>query len=271
MIRYPRRRRKLKVVGLASLATLLVVSVALFVFGVRQLIHLGRPVIYRLHMLVDTEPNRQVLARRIAAEARKRGLVIQLSSHTYPALESLKLVDAPIDIDIALVPEGVGGPDRFPNVRQVAALGIALLHVMVKPEPYESASRSVAVLRGKRINCGPHSSVMRVLARNVLRFSGLRHPTGSDAGDYRDEAVAPQNLLARLEQSAGLPAAERARALAALPDAALFLAPLPSLLSRRLVSVAGYRMVSIPFTEAYTLETTIGPTGNCQPDHPGAW
>src|SRR6516164_3901032 len=123
MIRYPQKRRKLRVVALASLAALLLVSVALFGFGVRQLVHLGRPATYRLNMLVDTEPNRQVLARRIAAEARKRGLMIELSARTYPSLESLKLVDTPNTLDMALVPEGVGGPDQFPNTRQVAALG----------------------------------------------------------------------------------------------------------------------------------------------------
>ena len=41
MIRQTRRRRKLKLVRLASLAALLLVSVALLGFGVRQLFHLG--------------------------------------------------------------------------------------------------------------------------------------------------------------------------------------------------------------------------------------
>jgi hypothetical protein len=254
MAPFPRRRRKLKVVGLASLAILLLVSVALFGLGVHQLLHLGRPTSYRLNMLVDTEPNRQVLARRIAAEARKRGLVIELSSRAYPSLEALRLVNEPNPIDMALVPEGVGGPDQFPNTRQVAALGIAPLHVLVRPELYEPAARSLAALRGKRITCGSPASVMRVLAHDVLRFAGLRPPTASDAGDYRDEGIPTQDLLARLDGIAALPPAERARALAALPDAALFLAPMPSLLARRLVAVAGYRMVSIPFTEAYTLD-----------------
>jgi hypothetical protein len=205
-------------------------------------------------MLVDTEPNRQVLSRRVASEARKRGLVIELSERVYPSLEGLKLVNARNPIDLALVPEGVGGPDEFPNVRQVAALGIAPLHVMVRSELYESAARSLAALRGKRINCGSPSSVMRVLAHDVLRFSGLRPPTAAAGGDYLDEAVPPQDLLAHLDAVVALPPAERTRALAALPDAALFLSPLPSLLARRIVAVAGYRMISLPFTEAYTLD-----------------
>jgi hypothetical protein len=131
MIRYPRRRRKGRIVALASLATLLLGSVALFGFGIHQLAHLGRRTTYHLNMVVDTEPNRQVLARRIAAAARKRGLVIDLSTRVYPSLEGLKQVDEPNEIDMSLVPEGVGGPDQFPNVRQVAALGIEPLHVMV--------------------------------------------------------------------------------------------------------------------------------------------
>ena len=61
MIRYPRWQRKLQVVGLASLATLLLVSVALFGLGLHQLLHLGRPAAYRLNMLTAPEPNRQVL------------------------------------------------------------------------------------------------------------------------------------------------------------------------------------------------------------------
>jgi hypothetical protein len=239
---------------MASLATLLLVSVVLFGFGVHQLLRLGRPATYRLNMVVDTEPNRQVFARRIAAEARKRGLVIELSAREYPSLEGLELVNEPNPIDMALVPEGVGGPDRFPNVRQVAAIGIAPLHVMVRAELYESASRSLAALRGKRINCGESASVMRALAHDVLRFSGLRPPTEPDSGDYRDEAVPTQDLLARLDGIGTLARPERTRALATLPDAALFLSVPPSLLARRLVAVAGYRMVSLPFTEAYTLD-----------------
>ncbi len=254
MILNTRRRRGLPVVRLVSLTTLLLVGIVLFVFGLRQLLSLGHPVTYHLNLVMDNEPNRQVLARRIAAEARKHGLVIELSETTYPSLESLKLVNTPNPIDVALVPEGVGRPEQFPNVRRVAALGIAPLHVLVRSELYESSAQSLAALRGKRINCGPTSSVTRVLARDLLQFSGLRSATVSDAGDYIDEAGSTQDLLARLDSIKSLPANERVQAIAALPDAALFLSTPPSLLARRLVAVAGYRMVSLPFVDAYTLD-----------------
>src|SRR3954463_5268663 len=93
MIRDARRWRNPRVLSLASLAALLLASVALLGYGVRQMLHLGRSTTYRLNRLVDTEPNRQVLARRIAAEARKRGLEIDLSPRAYPSLEELRLVN----------------------------------------------------------------------------------------------------------------------------------------------------------------------------------
>ena len=235
-------------------SAVLVVSLGLFGLGIRQLFRFARPAVYRLHMVTDPVPNRQILARRMAAEARKRGLQIELTAKSYPSLEVLKLVDAPNDINLAMVPGGVGSTARFPNVRQVAALGTDPLHVMVKPELYESAARSLAALRGKRINCGPPSSVLRILVEDVLRFAGLRPPSPSGDGDYRDEAISSQELVARLEAIEARPEADRAAAIAALPDAILFLSPLPSLLARRLVSAAGYRLVPLSFTEAYTLD-----------------
>ncbi|HEV3120770.1 MAG TPA: hypothetical protein VGY53_02655, partial [Isosphaeraceae bacterium] len=251
----PRRlRRKLKVATLVALGVLLLVSLALFSFGVRQLVGLGRPATYRLRMLTDPVPNRQILARRIAAEARKHGLEIELSGRSYSSLQGLSLVNDANEVNLALVPGGVGDSAQFPHVRQVASLGNDALHVMVRDELYEPATRSLAALRGERINCGPPASVLRVLAHDVLRFAGLQPPTSSASGDYTDESVSSQDLLARLDQIQALPQPERIRALAELPDAMLFLSPLPSLLARRLASTAGYRLVALPFTEAYTID-----------------
>jgi hypothetical protein len=260
----PWRRHRLQAVSLVTLVVLLLGSLALFAVGVRQLVRFGRPATYRLRMVTDPVPNRQMLARRLAAEARKRRVVIDLSARAYPSLEGLKQVDAAGGVDIALIPGGVGGAERFPNVRQAAALGTDPLHVMVRAGLYGPASRNLTALRGKRVNCGPPDSVLRVLARDVLRFAGLRPPTAADPGDFLDESVSSQDLLARVEAIPALPPAERDRALAALPDGVVFLSPLPSLLARRLAAVADFRMVALPFTEAYALDR-LGPR-----DAPGA-
>src|SRR5262245_3571901 len=81
---------------------------------------------------------------------------------------------------------------------------------MVKPKFFEAASRSLAALKGKRINCGPPSSVLRILVEDVLRFAGLQTPTASGTGDYRDESISSQDLVARLDAIQARPATERA-------------------------------------------------------------
>jgi TRAP-type uncharacterized transport system substrate-binding protein len=243
------RRRTLVLLGLS-----LVVSLALFAVGTRLLFRLFRTPSYRLHMLTDPVPNRQILGRRLAAEATKHRMVIDLSSRTLASLEALHAINERNPIDFGLVPGGVGGPARFPNVRQVAALGTDPLHVMVRPELLAAAAQSLSALRGKRVNCGPKVSGLRVLVHDVLRFAGLEPPTESAAGDYVDLSVSSQDLLAQLERISSLSPAERAETIAKLPDAVIFLSPLPSLLARRLVSTAGYRLVPLPFTEAYALD-----------------
>jgi hypothetical protein len=233
---------------------ILLASLALFGFGIRQVVRFVRPPIYRLSMLTDPVPNRQLLARRLVTEAKKHGLSIDLLARSYPSLEGLRLVNAGTEFNLALMPGGVGGPDLFPNVRQVAALGTDPLHVMVRAELYTPASKSLKSLRGKRINCGPAASVLRILVHDILRFAGLQPPTASVAGDFLDESGSSQELLTRLDRIRALPPIERIPAVESLPDAVIFLSPLPSLLARRLVATAGYRLISLPFTEAYALD-----------------
>jgi hypothetical protein len=249
-MRSVRNRRR----TLLILAAILVTSLVFFGVGIRQLFRFARAPVYRLQMVTDPVPNRQVLARRLASESRKHQLEIELSLGSHPSLEVLRIVDSANQINLAMVPGGVGGSSRFPNVRQVAALGIDPLHVMVKPELYDAAARSLAALRGKRINCGPRASVLRILVEDVLRFAGLHPPSASTAGDYQDEATSSQDLLAFADAISAQPAGKRPAIIAKLPDAILFLSPLPSLLARKLVATAGYRLIPLGFSEAYTLD-----------------
>src|SRR5262249_23293675 len=52
----------------------------------------------------------------------------------------------------------------------------------------------------------------------------------------------------------------RAEAIARLPDAVMFLAPLPSPLARQLVTGFGYKLVPLPFAEAYGLDRLNPPS-----------
>ncbi len=239
---------------LVALTVLLLGSAVLFAVSIRQVVHYFHRPTYRLRMLSYLVPNRQILARRLVAEAGKRGLVVEQTPKAYGGLEELKRLNDLKEVDVALVPGGVGQEKEFPEVRQVTALGIETLHVMVRPELYESASRNLSSLRGKRLNGGPPGSVARVFCREVLRFAGLHRRSAAYPDGYTDEGISSQESLERLERIAGLPPAERQAAIEALPDAFFFLSPLPSLQGRRLASTAGYRLVSLPFTEAFILD-----------------
>ena len=238
--------------GRVALAVPLVASVMLVVVGMVVLLRPKKTIEYRINMLSDLVPARQRVARRIAAEAPKHGLEVQLSAREYGAIEELELVNAVNDIDVAMVPGGVG-KDQFPRVRQVTALGVEPLHVVVRPELYDEVSRhGLRALSGKRVNIGPSTTANSLVARDVLRFVGLAPETPGHG--YHVSSLTPQELTDRVTRLRGAAAADRARLLADLPDAAMVLASMPSGVVRALVGEAGYRLVGIPFTAAYTLD-----------------
>jgi hypothetical protein len=69
-----------------------------------------------------------------------------------------------------------------------------------------------------------------------------------------EEGVRELGRIASLEQPA------RAEAIARLPDAVMFLSPLPSPLARQLITGFGYRLVPLPFAEAYELDRLKPPS-----------
>jgi X-X-X-Leu-X-X-Gly heptad repeat protein len=204
----------------------------------------------KMHMLVDFDPNRALVAERLAREARRHGLEIELSNHLYGALEAIELVDSPNPIDLALVSGGVARRE-YANVRQVAALSLEPLQLLVRPE---LADEGLGRLKGRRIAIGPPTTSTHYIARDLLTFAGLHPATAGRSGDYTVDETSPQELRGQLERMRGQKAAERDQAVRQLPDAVFLLAPLPSLLASDLVRVAGYRLVALPFAEAYCLD-----------------
>lgn len=226
------------------------VGVGLLGFSMVLAVRSWRPRTYSLNMVVDQVINRRLLAERIAANTQRHGVTVTLSSKTFAALESLDLVDSPNPIDIALVAGGVS-ERAYPNVRQVIALGLEPMHLLVKPE---LAEEGVAHLRGKRINIGAPRSSCNALVRDLLRFAGMNPPEGGKGGDYIAEVQTPVDLSNRVNRLRGLSPADRERELKAFPDAIFILSPLPSLLAHDLVSVGGFKLQPLPFADAYCLD-----------------
>lgn len=201
-------------------------------------------------MLIDLDPNRALVAKRIAKEATRHGLEVELSSEPYGALEAMKEVNAESPIDLALVPGGVAD-NEYPNIRQVAALSQEPLQLLVRPE---LAKEGVAKLKGKRVCIGPRTASTYFIARDVLAFADLHPSVDEQPGDYIVDETSPAAMQEHLVKVRAMTGTDREKALRAMPDAIFLLSTLPSLLARDLVSLGGYRLVPLPYADAYCLD-----------------
>ncbi len=212
----------LAILGLAA------VTLAAF-FALRE--YVVRPV--RLRMTAGHEGGtRHRIAQSLRRQAIHRSVTIELQPMA-GSEQAIQGVDSG-RIDAALVQGGLNMVDH-PDLRQVAALHVEPLHLLVKEEIHSAVSRNLAWLRGKKVNLGERGSGTYLLATEVMAFSGLRAEI-----DY-DEST---QSYAELERET-----ERSR----LPDAVFSVSTLPSPIARRLVRDRHYRLISLPFRDAFAL------------------
>jgi TRAP-type uncharacterized transport system substrate-binding protein len=171
------------------------------------------------------------IAEVLRREGERRKIKIELVE-TAGSDEALREVDAG-RIDAALAQGGLDPGDR-PNLRQVASLHVEPLHLLVKEEFHAEISAKLSALRGKVVGLGERGSGTFCLAHEVTGFAGLK------PGDF----VANTGGYAELR---GEP--DRAR----LPDAVFMVSTLPSPVARHLVTSKRFRLVPLPFFEAFTL------------------
>jgi TRAP-type uncharacterized transport system substrate-binding protein len=182
------------------------------------------------------EGTRALLAEALAEEAKARGIILRLveTRGSEEALERL----ASGACDLALIQGGLkprGGGD----VRQVAALHLEPLHLLVKADSEPAVTTQLQKLKGRRINLGEARSGTYCLASAALAFAGL------GPGQYVADTRGYAELMAEDDP-------------AALPDAVFTVSTLPSRVARHLVSRHGYRLVGLPFAEAFALSTLGG-------------
>jgi hypothetical protein len=133
----------------------------------------------------------------------------------------------------------------------VTTLASEPLHVLVRPE---LADKGFAALRGQRINIGPVTTCSHHLAREVLEFVGLTPSAKPSGAGYILDTTSPEDLYRELGRIESLGDPERAQAIGKLPDAVVFLAPMPSQLAKHLVRGIGYQFLPVPFGEAFCLD-----------------
>ncbi len=190
-----------------------------------------RPV--RLRMTAGQEEGtRHRIAQVLQREAAHRALAIELQAMA-GSEEALLAVESG-RVDAALVQGGLDMVNH-PSLRQVAVLHLEPLHLLVKEAISRAVDRNLAGLRGKVVNLGERGSGTYLLATEVMAFSGLR------AGiDY----IESTHSYAELERET-----EGSR----LPDAVFSVSTLPSPIARHLVTEHHYRLLSLPFREAFAL------------------
>jgi hypothetical protein len=235
-------RRLVPILGLAFLSALCL-GFAVFL-GLR----FGRNTVPRLTLATTWTYRLRNLAARTASEAEKRGLAIQLSSASHPLEEVLEMVNAH-EVDLGLIPGG-GSAVGLPNVRLVAALDVDPLHLLVRQELFAEVSRSLTALKGKRISLNAQGAA-QTLALEILRFAKLRVPDDGGASDFVALHLSDQELVQQLGGTDQGQGGDREKVIRDLPDAVFTLSPLPSIAALKLVRVAHYRLVSLPFSEAF--------------------
>lgn len=189
----------------------------------------------------DASGLRHKLALELVKEAARVGIPIDLqpTSGSEAALEGLKKGE----FDLAFVQGGLSG-ENLPAVRQVTAMHIEPLHLLVKADLYERISvAGLSELSGCAVNVGPVGSGTQILASEVLKFAGLEASTNSQANGYRAISMNYRELMER-------PAND-------LPDAIFTVSSLPSPLADFLIELRYYRLVQLPFGEALALEAFL--------------
>ncbi len=188
---------------------------------------------YRLTATGGRSPGpRQGIARVLADDAARAGLILELSECA-GSVQALDAVNAG-RVQVALVQGGLDSR-LWTEVRLVASLHVEPLQLAVKGDLHPLVAANLAALRGRTISVGEVGSGSKALATEVLRFVGLRD------GEYRLGTLGHDQLMA-------IPEAE------SLPDAVMTVSSLPTPMIRHLVTRWGYRLVPLPFAEAFALE-----------------
>jgi TRAP-type uncharacterized transport system substrate-binding protein len=235
---------------MAILGAVLVVAITGCLFAVLALLRPSAPRTHKVYMTTDTMQRTVVLAKEIRAEGARHHLDIVLTAKEYGTLSALEEVDSPSENKLALVIGGVTTRD-YPHVRAVTSVAKDHLHLLVKRE---FAGKGIAGLRGKRIALGPPTTASYHVVRDVLHFVDLLPTIETRSGGYSIDPMTLEEGVRELARIASLEEPARAEAIARLPDAVMFLAPLPSPLARQLVTGFGYKLVPLPFAEAYELD-----------------
>jgi TRAP-type uncharacterized transport system substrate-binding protein len=148
-------------------------------------------------------------------------------------------------VDFALV-SGAYRIERRPHVREIVGLHVEALHLLVKADLADAVGQSLGALRGHTVGLASQGSVSAALVSAALTFASLAPDDGTNHGYVARHLDLPE-----------LEALVRRGDRAALPDAVADLATVPSKVAALLARSADYRLVALPFADAFRLNALI--------------
>lgn len=192
----------------------------------------------------DILSNRHYLAKTLQEEVASNGVSVELIP-TSGSQEALAMIQDG-KLDMAFIQGGLDVP--YTNVRHVATVAPELLHFLIKrplrpnatsnalnqKQNYAETKNDVAILRGKRINLGTKKGGTRIIAKQVLAYSGLE-----EGIDYVESNIPTEELMSmRVER---------------LPDAIVITSFVPSDVVDYLVKQRDYDLLELPFPASLAL------------------
>lgn len=253
MSEIPRRRRLAGDRILAGLGFVAALGIAGWVGWMAWQAWFPPRVTYRLRITGGRLPGpKQRLAEVLAREAADLGVRLSPVSSS-GSVESLDMVNDG-RVDVAVVQGGLDSR-HWGDVRQVAALHVEPLQLAVRGDLALEVGGDLRALKGRTINIGEPESGSNALAREVLAFAGLRAAEGGSPGDYTARTLGHRQL-------------EEIGTREGLPDAVITISSLPTPVIRHLVTRWGYRLVPLPFGEAFSLEDLHADEGPARVDPP---
>ncbi|TAK99506.1 MAG: hypothetical protein EPO08_16275 [Rhodospirillaceae bacterium] len=173
----------------------------------------------------DILSSRHFIARVLQQEAANNGVALRL----YPMSGSQEALMALNEgkLDLAFIQGGL--ENKYPNVRHVAYIAPEQLQLLVRPE-----IKDISGLRSKLVNLGSRLGGTRIVAKEVLQFSGL-----NDGVEYVETNFSTEELLHMRDDK--------------LPDAVMVTAIAPTDIAEYLVKERGYNLLEIPFPASLAL------------------
>jgi TRAP-type uncharacterized transport system substrate-binding protein len=196
------------------------------------------------------------VARRVhivesfATEARKRDLFIEAVS-TKGFEDSIRQLAAG-KLDIAGVSSGLEIAEGK-NVRVLAGLDIAPLHILIRRELANQGLSLVESIKGRRVNLGQPGTNDYMLANEIVRFLRLSPIDSSNAGDFFELTLTKEQLSQLATDIQSQTGSGRQALVRELPDVVMTVASLPGMLVQNLIDTGEYSLAPFPHVESFLL------------------